>query len=169
MIPTEHSAVAFTGHRTYCGEADAELRDTVVRLYARGMRTFLSGMAVGFDLAAAEAVLDCRSQCPGMRLVCVVPFEGQAARYSSADRERFDRICAAADACVVLAQTYHRGCYSRRNDYLVAHAAMLVAWYDGAPGGTQYTLRRALDRGREVWNLHPAARICVQPVPNTLF
>lgn len=169
MIPTEHTSVAFTGHRTYRGEADAELRDTVVRLYAQGVRTFLSGMAVGFDLAAAEAVLDCRTLCPGVRLVCVVPFRGQAAHYSFADRERFERLCAEADACVVLAESYHRGCYTRRNDYLVAHAALLVAWYDGSPGGTQYTLRRALDRGREVWNLHPSARICVQPVQETLF
>lgn len=52
-----------------------------------------------------------------------------------------------------------------RNNCLVDRAALLVAWYDGSAGGTQYTVRRALMRGREVWNLHPAALVSVQPVP----
>ena len=46
-----------------------------------------------------------------------------------------------------------------RNDYLVAHAATLVAWYDGSPGGTHYTVQRALHRGLEFIQLHrPEAR-----------
>ena len=45
--------VAFTGHRTYEGEAQQELAAVLRELYAEGYRTFLSGMARGFDLAAA--------------------------------------------------------------------------------------------------------------------
>ena len=55
MIADRRTSVAFTGHRTYRGAAADALRRTVGELYARGFRTFLSGMAVGFDLAAAEA------------------------------------------------------------------------------------------------------------------
>ena len=76
MIGDSFSTVAFTGHRTYCGQADDTLRRAVGAAYARGCRTFLSGMAVGFDLAAAEAVLECRAVCPGLRLVAVIPFKG---------------------------------------------------------------------------------------------
>lgn len=165
MIGELHTTVSFTGHRTYGGEADALLRDTVRKLYARGMRTFLSGMAPGFDLAAAEAVLACRAECAELRLVAVIPFAGQELRFPEAERQRFRRIVAAADEAVTLARGYHRGCYAVRNNCLVDRAALLVAWYDGSAGGTQYTVRRALMRGREVWNLHPAARVSVQPVP----
>lgn len=165
MIGELHTTVSFTGHRTYGGEADAQLRDTVRQLYARGMRTFLSGMAPGFDLAAAEVVLACRAECAELRLVAVIPFAGQELRFPAAERQRFRRIVAAADEAVALARGYHRGCYAVRNNCLVDRAALLVAWYDGSAGGTQYTVRRALMRGREVWNLHPAARVSVQPVP----
>ena len=58
MIPDPCTTVAFTGHRTYCGEAAAALAAAIRGLHAHGFRTFLCGMAVGFDLAAAEAVLD---------------------------------------------------------------------------------------------------------------
>lgn len=85
-------------------------------------------------------------------------------RFSPADRERFRRVLAEADSVEVLAPAYHRGCYAVRNDFLVYNARVLVAWYDGSPGGTRYTVRRALGRGLEVVNLCPAAP--VPPAPN---
>lgn len=162
------ATAAFTGHRTYCGEASAALRCAVGTLYAEGFRTFLSGMAAGFDLAAAEAVLECRRTLPGLRLVAVVPFEGQQNRFSSRDRELFERIIAAADETVVLSAHYHKGVYMLRNDYLVAHAARIVAWFDSSPGGTFYTLRRAVQAGRRIDNLCPAGPLFPPPAP-TLF
>lgn len=135
MIADRRTSVAFTGHRTYRGAAADALRRTVGELYARGFRTFLSGMAVGFDLAAAEAVLELRERVPGVRLVAAVPFRGQEMRFSPADRERFRRVLAEADSVEVLAPAYHRGCYAVRNDFLVYNARVLVAWYDGSPGG----------------------------------
>ena len=136
MIADSRTSVAFTGHRTYRGAAADALRRTVGELYARGFRNFLSGMAVGFDLAAAEAVLELRERAPGVRLVAAVPFRGQEMRFSPADRERFRRVLAEADSVEVLAPAYHRGCYAVRNDFLVYNARVLVAWYDGSPGGT---------------------------------
>ena len=123
MIADSRTSVAFTGHRTYRGAAADALRRTVGELYARGFRTFLSGMAVGFDLAAAEAVLELRERVPGVRLVAAVPFRGQEMRFSPADRERFRRVLAEADSVEVLAPAYHRGCYAVRNDFLVDNAS----------------------------------------------
>ena len=165
MIRNPAASVAFTGHRTYCGQADDALRRTVGELYACGCRTFLSGMAVGFDLAAAEVVLACRRTLPDLRLVAVVPFEGQATRFSAEDRARFDRVMAAADETLVLSAAYHRGVYTVRNDYLVDHAARLVAWFDGSSGGTLYTVRRALRFGRRVDNLCPSGPLFPPPTP----
>ena len=161
MIADSGRSVAFTGHRTYDGTAAESLSAAVERLYGRGFRTFLSGMAVGFDLAAAH---------PDVRLVAVVPFRGQEERFSPADRVRFLRAVSAADEVEVLAGGYRRGCYAVRNDFLVDRAALVVAWYDGSPGGTRYTLRRALARGREVWNLHPSGGgLAIRPVQPALF
>lgn len=151
--------VAFTGHRTYRGEANESLGEVIERLYARGFRSFLSGMAVGFDLAAAEAVLRCREHLPDLALVAVVPFAEQEHRFSPADKARFQHIVAEADEVITLAEEYHRGCYAQRNNFLVDNASLVVAWYGQQQGGTRYTVRRALRRGCEVWNLHPSASV----------
>lgn len=149
--------VSFTGHRKYHGEAQKELRDTIVELYHRGYTTFMSGMAVGFDMYAAECVLSLRNELEGIRFVAVVPFEGHQLKFSAADKQRFEEILKRADECVTLSQVYHQGVYSVRNDYLVRHADIVVACYDGSAGGTRYTVQRAEKTGREVINISPDA------------
>lgn len=147
--------VAFTGHRTYAGEAAEELYARIDRLAAAGATTFLSGMARGFDLAAAEAVLRRRREGLAVRLVAVVPFASQAASFPEEDRNRFRRILTEADEVIVLSPKYYPGCYQARNDFLVDHAAHLIAWYNGARGGTQYTFLRAARLGLAIHNLSP--------------
>lgn len=129
------------------------LRDTVRRLWHEGGRTFLSGMARGFDLAAAEAVLELRGECAGSRLVAVVPYEGQAEEYSQEDRARYDRVLKAADEVVVLEREYSKGVFFRRNDYLVDNADRVVAWCVRPKSGTGYTIKRARSQRKEVINL----------------
>lgn len=156
--------VAFTGHRTYAGEAREALHDLVRRLAEEGYTTFLSGMAAGFDLAAAEAVLAIRRAGVAIRLVAVIPFATQSATFPAEVRARFRQVVAEADEVILLAERYHPGCYQQRNDFLVDHASVLVAWYNGTRGGTQYTFLRALKQGLRLHNLSP----CIQPDP-TLF
>ncbi len=164
------TTVAFTGHRTYRDEAAEDLALAIRTLYGRGFRTFLSGMALGFDMAAAEAVVALRGELCDIRLVAVIPFEGHDRSFSESRRERYNAILAAADGSIVISPKAHRGCYLRRDDFLVAHAAVLVGWYSGSgSGGTCYTMRRALDRGREVWNLHPNAEVRIQQAERGLF
>lgn len=146
--------VAFTGHRHYAEECAESLSDTIRTLYAQGFRTFLSGMAIGFDMAAAEAVIALRGELNGLRLECIVPFEGMERRFSSDSRERFRRIIDAADCVEVLAPRYAHNVYFQRNDALVARAAVLVAYFTGEKGGTAYTVRRAIKEHRRLVNLY---------------
>ena len=122
----EHTA-AFTGHRRYDGECDDALRAVVRELYGWGFRVFWSGMALGFDLAAAEAVLALRGELPGLRLCCAVPFPGQADRFPEADRLRYMRILDRADEVATLAPRYEPRCYLRRDEFMVERSAAVVA------------------------------------------
>lgn len=162
------SAVAFTGHRTFPRGATQEaaalarLGETIAALHASGVDTFYSGMAMGFDLAAAEAVVALRCTHAQVRLIAAVPFAGQAARYPASERARYERLLAAADEVHTLAARYKAGCYLRRNEYLIAQAAVIVAWWNGTQrGGTAHTVRAARAAGRRIVNLYddPAPRL----------
>lgn len=147
------TTVAFTGHRTYDDSASAQLYNAICSLYASGYRTFMSGMAAGFDLAAAEAVLALRGSLAGMRLMCVIPFEGQSERFAESVRVRYERVVGAADEVVTIAPHYTVDAYFRRNDFLADHSTAVIAYFSDRNSGTAYTVRRALRRHSRVINL----------------
>ena len=161
MKQARENSVAFTGHRAMtfaAGDSAEALRErldvTLRELYARGARVFYSGMAEGFDLLAARAVLDLRREYSDIQFIAAVPFRAQAVGFSAVVRRDYDQILAAANRVDVLQEEYSRDCFLRRDDYMVERAATVVAWFDGRAGGTAYTVGRARSLGCEVINLY---------------
>lgn len=149
--------VAFTGHRHYDGRADEALYALLEELYRQGYRRFLSGMAWGFDLAAAEQVIRLRQRYADVRLVAVEPFAGFRRLFRGADVGRYDNVKSCADELVCVGEDTGAKGYFARNRYLVEHASHVVAWWNGIKrGGTHYTIRRALREGMSVDNLYVA-------------
>ena len=152
------STLCFTGHRRYVSSPgdEARLAAALVSALDDGYRAFISGMAPGFDLAAAEAVLRLRER--GVRLVAAIPFRGQPHGYTADDRRRYDALLEEADEVRVLADRYSHGCYYRRDEWMVERSARVICWYDGDSGnsGTRYTVRRALSAGLEIVNVFRA-------------
>ena len=66
------NSVAFTGHRSVPeskkDELKKKLRGKIRLLYAMGIRNYYCGMAIGFDMLAAEVVLSLRSELPYLSL-----------------------------------------------------------------------------------------------------
>ena len=154
MNYNKNITVAFTGHRNYDGSADAELHELLQGLYADGYRRFLCGMSWGFDLAAAEAVVELREQYADVQLVAVEPYAWFGRLFRGDDAEQYERIKAAADEVVVVGDSGEPIDYIARNDYLVEHASAVVAWWSGVKrGGTAYTVKQARKTKIPCYNL----------------
>ena len=139
-------------------EDEARLAAAVEAAFGDGYRTFVSGMAPGFDLAAAEAAVRLRDTRADLRFVAAIPFARQAAGYSADDRFRYEALVAAADEVLILEAGYTHGCYYRRDEWMVERSGRIICWYDGGKGssGTRYTVRRAVKAGLEVVNIFRA-------------
>ena len=140
----------FTGHRPNkltMGEAALRrrLRAEIDAAAARGYDTFISGMAMGVDVLAAEEVLSAKAENPGLRLVCAIPFHGSYSQFGGGWRARCERIIAGADMCVDICPAYIKGCYHVRNRWMLRHSSLLIAAYNGTPGGTRSTLLAAAE------------------------
>ena len=145
----------FTGHRTYDGSRNEELARAIKSLYAEGYRNFLCGMAIGFDIEAAEVALSLRRELAGLKIVAVVPFEGMQNRFSENDRTRFEQIIRDADESITLAPRYSTEVYAVRNNFLVDNSSACITYFDGSKGGTAYTVRRSLKSLLQIINLYP--------------
>lgn len=148
------TTVCFTGHRTYDGSRNEELKAAIRELYAHGYRTFLCGMATGFDLMAADIALSLRKELAGLRVVAVIPFEGMQRRFSAQQCDLFNRIQSEADDSITLASCYSRSVYALRNNYLVDNSSAVITYFTGAKGGTAYTIRRAVKGLLHLINLY---------------
>ncbi len=159
LQPLKPRTVAFTGRRTYAGEADDELRLVVCDLCEQGFSRFLCGMSWGFDLAAARVVMECRERYPSVELVAVEPFAEFRAMFSGEEAALYDEVLAAADERIVVGEN-DKQAYMRRNDFMVDNASIVVAWWEGNQrGGTAYTVKRARKRRVEVINLYPEPQL----------
>lgn len=160
MIHTDTTnTAAFTGHRCIRyndrPRLRTELERTITTCYDSGIRHFLCGMALGFDMLAAETLLAMRVEYPDIWLTAVIPFRGQPCKFNPADKGRYQSILGKTDNVVCLSETYFDGCFLRRNDYMLNHASHIIAYYNGEPkGGTFYTCRRAERMGLEITNLY---------------
>ena len=152
----------FTGHRPMklpwgmneddprCLMLKAELAARLEGLYALGFRRFLCGMAIGCDMYFAEAVLALREDHPDVRLEAVIPFGDQPGRWNEKQRRRYNSLIDRADRVTVLQTVYTSDCMMRRNRWMVDRSSVLLACYDGRPGGTMNTILYAERSGLRV-------------------
>ena len=147
----------FTGHRHLpLGEREkiaGKLEDVIVALYQQGIRYYGAGGALGFDAIAARTVIRLRENCPGMKLILVLPCLTQTRGWRPEDVAEYERIKAQADKVVYTAQQYTRGCMHRRNRHLVDHSGVCVCYLNRDSGGTAYTVRYAKEKGLEIVNV----------------
>ncbi len=146
-------ACSFTGHRAIPDESVDKLRKTVSEtvdgLIARGIKRFICGGALGFDTLAAQVILEKKKQ-NDIFLEIAVPCKDQSRRWNKKDREEYERILSCADKTTVLFEKYVTGCMHFRDAYMVDNSDVLIAYYRGKTGGTQYTLLYAENRGIEI-------------------
>ena len=82
-----------------------------------------------------------------------IPCPTQADAWPADQRERYERLVATCDFETVVSSKYTSSCMQRRDRYMVDHASLLIAVFDGSPGGTQYTVQYAMGRGLDIVDL----------------
>ena len=155
----------FTGHRPEklpwgrdeadprCLALKRRIADAVESAYGEGFRHFLCGMARGCDLYFCECVLALRDRRSGVTVEAAIPCPTQADRWRAEERARYARLVLSCDVETMVSREYTPYCMQRRDRYMVDHAALLIAAFDGTPGGTRYTMQYAMSRGVTVVDL----------------
>ena len=146
--------VAFTGYRpekmpfiesksdeNYMRFRKRQLQ-VIERLIERGCTDFISGVAMGFDIWAAEDVLSLQKKNKALTLECAIPFNGQADGWDKDYQKRRYKLLSHATSSVVLSDHFSDDCYFKRNRYMVDKADVVVCAFNGKRGGTQYTVQR---------------------------
>ena len=135
----------FTGHRpekltrheeVIKKDLEKEIRQAV----ADGLNVFITGMARGVDIWAAQIVLQLRGEGYGIRLICACPYDGFETGWSQEWQRQYKEILSEADFVKYVCEGYSRSCFQIRNEWMVDHSARVIAVFNGEKSGTKNTI-----------------------------
>ena len=149
----------FTGHRPEKlsipeGKVKAALQKEIRLAIADGINVFITGMAPGVDIWAAEIVLELRKKEElSLKLIAASPHPRFENRWPLEWQKRYAVIMAKADFIKDVCTYYSRGCYQIRNEWIVDHSARVIAVWNGSPSGTKNNIVYARRNGIPVINI----------------
>lgn len=157
----------FTGHRPFglpwgydepkesCLRFKKDLFVILRNEIKNGIETFLTGMAEGFDMIAAETIIELKKDFPNVKLIAVVPCKDQEKHWKPSQQERYWKIIGQCDEKTILAKHPSRRCFNERNLYMVKHSSVCIACWNGKPSGTGNTVKFAKENGLKVRVINP--------------
>jgi uncharacterized phage-like protein YoqJ len=147
--------IAGTGHRPdKLGGYDAYATKKVVDLATHAINCYqptrvISGMAQGWDMSLAQAAINL-----GIPLHAYVPFEGQEQVWPLATRLYYKALLKLAEKVVICSEGgFTRAAMQYRNIQMVNDCDLLVALWNGTPGGTTNCINYAQFMKRPIVNL----------------
>ena len=162
---------AFTGHRPQslpfgfdesdkrCTSLKSVMRDQIVALIENeGVTHFITGMALGVDMYAAEIVLDLKSKYPHITLESAIPCETQAIKWSVASRERYYNIAAKCRQGDHAATGVHVGLHGQEKSVHGRITPIIFSQYGmDAPAVPGTPVRYAHKKGKSIIVINPVS------------
>lgn len=151
--------VCFTGHRpeklnmqenTIKKYLQSEILSSIQNSYT----TFISGMARGVDMWAAEIVIELKKEFPQIKLIAAVPFEDFESKWSYENQKSYNEILSKADLIRYICPNFSYSSYQIRNEWMVNHSSKVIAVWNGEKSGTKNTIDYANKCGVEVVNIY---------------
>lgn len=162
-------ACSFTGHRPIAfffgydekNEMFLSLKKDLLAaieymIVKKDCTVFNTGMALGFDIWAAEAVLALKdSKYPNIVLNAYIPTKQPNSNWPKDTKTRYNYILSRCNKVICFAddESYKREYIMRRNRALVDNCNYLIACYNGKSSGTGYTFNYAKNKNIPILNI----------------
>ena len=145
----------FTGHRNLTDEqmgfATIALVGCIEHLINDGYTHFITGMADGVDLLAAEIILQFKQRNKNIYIEAAVPHRNRL----KCRNAKFINILNHCDKVTVIQEKYDISCFMKRNVYMVDNSDIVIAVWDGRKkGGTYNTIMYANSIGKRIIPIH---------------
>lgn len=151
MIDFNLYTCAVSGHRKIDNTLDVErLKNIFISLIKEAnIRTFLIGMAVGFDTICFNLLEEIK-KTERIKIVAVIPCEKQDINYSAEQKKEYVRMLSVADEKIYVSLEYTKECMLKRNRYLVDNSSIIIVYERRKNSGTSYTKSYAIKKGVSV-------------------
>ncbi len=160
---TPEITCCFTGHRDISRlqymKIGKRVETEILKLYERGVRRFIAGGALGFDMICSVVTHNLRAVRPDICLTLALPCRDHTSNWKAIDRAQMNTLIRNADEVVYVSEKYDTGCMFRRNRYMVERSAFCISYCVRRSGGSYYTVGFAKKRGLEVIEISGGSHI----------
>lgn len=153
-ISLRNISCCFTGHRKINAQDEenikARLTEQIKRLIGFGVKRFICGGAIGFDMLAEICILEQKKLYPDIDLVLALPCKSQAKYFNRYERQTYEFIKELADEVIYTSEEYNSQCMKMRNRFMVDNSGYCICYIRKRHGGTYSTQLYARKQGLEV-------------------
>jgi uncharacterized phage-like protein YoqJ len=162
--------IAGTGHRpSKLGGYGKDIHSDLVNLASDWLvenkpTKVISGMALGWDQALAEAAI-----AYDIKTIAAIPFKGQESIWPPQSIKLYNDILKKCSSVhIVSTGTYSAQKLQIRNQWMVDHCTHILALWDGTSGGTGNCIKYAMTKNRPIdnlWNKWSNIRAMAEDIP----
>lgn len=133
------------------------LKHQIFSLVDSGVENFITSLSQGIETVCAEIILELKENLnPNIRLVCALPFEEQAGKWSSHQRERYFTIMEKADKSIFLQEKFSQDCFINAFDWTLYYSQYMVAVFDDLQrNSTGIMYCKALKKRKYIISINP--------------
>jgi len=148
--------IAGTGHRpNKLGGYGYDIYELLLKTASKAIDGFatkvISGMALGWDQALAEAAINLN-----IPFIAAVPFRGQEGKWPPPSKRKYQKLISKADEVVYVCDDgYAPHKMQERNKWMVDNCDSVLALWDGSAGGTSNCIIYAKSVKKKIVNLWP--------------
>ena len=145
-----NTTCCFTGHRILKREFSIEELSIVIQnAIDKGYKTFLVGMARGFDLKCVKVLAEKKKDF-NIEIIACMPCKDQNKYFTEKENQEFFEMVNLTDKKVYIQENYDSECMFLRNKYMVDNSSLLIAYYHYQRGGTHSTVTYAIKQNKEI-------------------
>ena len=140
IVFEKEKTCCFTGHRVLKNNFNIKnLENAIESAIKKGYKTFLTGMAIGFDLKVCETLFKYKN----IEIVACIPCKNQDVFFNKKQKLQYNNCLKNVDKVIYLNDAYVDGCMQQRNRFMVDNSSLVIAYYYSPVGGTYYTVNYA--------------------------
>ncbi len=119
--------------------------------YVRDLQ-LITGMALGIDTLFAEIAIE-----HNIPFIAAIPCYNQDKLWNQATKDKYSTIINNKLCCLVFVKEgeYDNSCMQKRNEWMVDNCDILIAIWDGSPGGTANCARYAKSQDKPIIYINP--------------
>ena len=107
-------------------------------------------------MISAETVIDLKKKYSDIKIIGALPCRTQDIKWAVKDRERYRNLLEQLDGIRCIYDEYIGvECMLERNRYMVNNSSLMIALFNGLPGGTKSTIDYARKQGLKVVIIKP--------------